>query len=77
MLRKLDPRQRKALQLFNQSDAITSRDVEDMFAISQRTARNLLRDWTADGFVIVLDPAKKSRKYGLAAVYKRVDPANG
>jgi Fic family protein len=71
-LRKLDPRQRKALQLFRQSDAITSRDVEQLFTLSQRTARNLLTDWAARGFIIVIDPARKSRKYGLASDYKRL-----
>jgi Fic family protein len=65
-LRKLDARQRKALELFRHSDVITSRDVEQLFGISQRTARNILSKWVVDGFVIVLDPAKKSRKYGLA-----------
>ncbi len=72
LLRKLDPRQRKALGLFRQSDTITSRDVEQMFTISQRTARNLLGSWVEKGFVIVIDAAKKSRKYGLANEYKIV-----
>jgi Fic family protein len=65
-LRRLDPRQRTALELFRQSDAITSRDVQTLFAISQRAARNLLSRWVEDGFVLVADAAKKSRKYGLA-----------
>src|SRR5262249_6482223 len=34
-LRELDPRQRKALELFRKSDSITSRDVENLFQISQ------------------------------------------
>ena len=66
-LRKLDPRQRKALELFHRSDVITSRDIEMLFTVSQRTARHLLRGWVDDGFLLILDPAKKSRKYGLAA----------
>lgn len=69
-LRRLDPRQRKALQLFRRSDVITSRDVAALFSVSQRTARNLLRDWAAGGFFIIIDPAKKSRKYGLANQFK-------
>jgi Fic family protein len=69
-LRKLDPRQRKALELFRGSDAITSRNVEHLFTISQRTARNLLTNWVEKGFLIVIDAAKKSRKYGLANEYK-------
>jgi Fic family protein len=71
-LRKLDPRQRKALELFRQSNVITSRDVEQLFTISQRTARNLLTRWAENRFVIVLDPARKSRKYGLASEFKRL-----
>jgi Fic family protein len=71
-LRKLDPRQRKALELFRQSDVITSRDVEHLFAISQRSARNLLSQWVERRFVVVIDPAKKSRKYGLANEFKRL-----
>jgi Fic family protein len=69
-LRKLDPRQRKALELFRRSDTITSRDVEQLFTVSQRTARNLLTDWVKRKFVVVIDPAKKSRKYGLANGFK-------
>ncbi len=70
LLRRLDPRQRKALSLFGRNDAITSRDVEKLFTVSQRTARYLLTDWVERGFVVILDPAKRSRKYGLANEFK-------
>jgi Fic family protein len=70
LLRRLDPRQRRALELFRQSDTITSRDVERLYAISQRASRNLLSGWVELRFVTVTDPAKKSRKYGLANEYK-------
>ena len=72
LLRRLDPRQRAALELFRQSDTINSRDVEKLFTVSQRTARNLLRDWVEAGFVTVTDPAKKSRKYGLAKEFREL-----
>jgi cell filamentation protein, protein adenylyltransferase len=65
-LRKLDPRQRKALELFRHSDVITSRDIAKLFTLSQRAARNVLNAWVEQGFLLVADPAKKSRKYGLA-----------
>lgn len=68
-LRKLDPRQRKALSLFRQSETITSRDVEALFSLSQRAARNLLQNWVKTGFVAVADPSKKARKYHLAKGY--------
>lgn len=69
LLRRLDPRQRKALELFRHSDTITSRDIEGLFNLSQRAARNILTAWVQDGFLIVTDPARKSRKYGLAKEY--------
>jgi Fic family protein len=75
-LRKLDPRQRKALELFGRSETITSRDVEQMFSISQRTARNILSDWVERRFVVVIDRAKKSRKYGLAREFRKLGESN-
>ena len=70
LLRKLDARQRKALELFRAHETITSRDVQKLFSISQRTARVLLAAWVEGGFVVVADPAKKSRKYGLARAFR-------
>jgi Fic family protein len=64
-LRRLDPRQRKALELFRDTAVINSRDVEALFGISQRASRNILVAWVDDGFVVVADPAKKTRKYCL------------
>jgi Fic family protein len=69
-LRLLDPRQRKALEFFQKSHRMTSRDVEALFGISQRTARNLLSAWVEDGFLVIADPAKKSRKYELALEFE-------
>jgi Fic family protein len=68
--RKLDPRQRKALELFRHSDAITSRDIAKLFTLSQRAARTLLAGWVEQGFVLLADPAKKSRKYRLANEFR-------
>ena len=70
LLRRLDPRERRALELFRESETITSRDVEKLFTLSQRTARNLLSSWVDAGFLEVADPAKKSRKYGLAGEFR-------
>jgi Fic family protein len=72
LLRRLDPRQRRVLALFKDSETITSRDIERLFSISQRTARDLLSGWEEDGFLVVADPAKKSRKYGLAGEFKEL-----
>jgi len=71
-LRRLDPRQRKALALFQETNKITSRDVARLFGISERAARNLLTEWVNGGFLIIADPAKKSRKYGLSNEFKNI-----
>jgi Fic family protein len=72
ILRLLDPRQRKALELFTKSSVITSSDVEALFGISQRAARNLLTAWVENGFVVIADPARKSRRYALAGQFSDV-----
>lgn len=72
LLRRLDPRQRRALDLFRESETITSRDVENLFGFSQRTARNLLTAWVDAGVMVVADPAKKSRKYRLAGEFRNL-----
>jgi Fic family protein len=73
-LRSMNPRQRRALELFSDSSVITSRHVETPFGISQRAARNVLSGWVRDGFVVVTDPARKSRKYSLAAEFAELLP---
>ncbi len=71
-LRRLDPRQRKGLELFRESHAITSRDVASLFGLSERTARNLMVGWVESGFIVITDPAKKSRKYSLDADFQAI-----
>jgi len=72
MLRRLDPRPRKALELFRKSDTITSHQVGLLFGISNRAARNLLLAWVEVKFLVVVDPAKKSRKYGLGSEFSPI-----
>ena len=74
-LRRLDPRQRRALEPFRRSVVITSRDVEGLFGVSQRTARNILSSWVSGGFVLVVDPARKSRSYRLSPEYEALVPS--
>jgi Fic family protein len=73
-LRRLDPRQRQALKLFKNSETITSHQIETLFGISQRAARNLLVAWVDDSFLRIVDPAKKSRKYGLTDEFEEWFP---
>jgi predicted HTH transcriptional regulator len=72
-LRRLDPRQRKALDLYKEAGNITSRDVAGLFGISERAARDLLAAWVDHAFLTITDPAKKSRKYGLKTEFKEME----
>ena len=71
-LRKLTLRQRQLLSLFTQSSTITARDVENLFKIGPRTARALCQRWVAEGFLQIVDPSKKARKYGLGLSYEKL-----
>jgi Fic family protein len=65
LLRKLDARQRRVLDLFHKAAWITATDVEKSLGLTGRTARHLCQNWVAEGFLIVRDPSKKARKYAL------------
>jgi Fic family protein len=56
--------------LFRHSQTITVRDIEKLFGLSQRAARNVLTRWVENGFLVIADPAKKRRKYGLASEFQ-------
>ncbi|GHT40409.1 cell division protein Fic [Bacteroidia bacterium] len=62
-IKNLDSRQKKALALFEESNFITSKDLEKLFKFSGRTARQLAQKWVKEGFLAVADSSKKSRKY--------------
>lgn len=64
-LRELDAQQEAALALFKKRKVITSKDVQIFFNLSARTARAMCLKWLRDGFLVLKDPAKKSRKYEL------------
>lgn len=72
ILRRLDPRQRRSLELFRESALVTSQDVARLFGLSQRTARSLLAGWVTDGFVAAADESRKGRKYRLSDEYERL-----
>lgn len=65
MLRQLDTRQRKVLDLFRNSEWVTAAQVEKTLGLTGRTARHLCQRWVEEGFFVTIDPSKKARKYGL------------
>jgi Fic family protein len=72
LLRSLDAKQRRALTLFEESRAITAKDVAELFGYRPRTAALLCQRWVQDGFLETIDPAKKSRRYKLRDTYEAI-----
>jgi Fic family protein len=70
ILKKLDARQRKALILFQESETISNKDIEKLFNLSERAARNICTEWVKDGFLVMESTARKNRRYILAKVFK-------
>lgn len=65
MLRKLDARQREVLTLFRDSETITAGSTAELLGVRPRTGREVCRKWVESGFLVIADPAKRSRKYTL------------
>ena len=72
LMRTLEPKQRKALELFKDHDTVTSKQIGDLFGFQPRTNSALCKKWVDSDFLEVADPSFKSRKYRLAEKYKRL-----
>ncbi|MBX9831155.1 Fic family protein [Candidatus Babeliales bacterium] len=69
LLRKLNPKQRKVLELFKKSEEITSQEICALFGFKPRTVSALCRTWVEKGFLVISDPSRKGRKYQLAPAF--------
>jgi Fic family protein len=70
-LRKLDRRARIVLRLFAGADRVAARDVARALGLSDRMARVLLKQWVADGWLVVADASRRKRAYELTATYRQ------
>jgi len=66
LLRELDSKQRKVLELFRQHEYVTANKIAELFGFVPRTARNLCVKWVETGFLEVGDPSRKGRTYILS-----------
>jgi Fic family protein len=71
-LRQLDPRQRQALTLFQQHEVITAKAIEQLFGFKARSATALCKQWVDAGFLVMVNPSKKARTYGLAKGHQAI-----
>jgi len=70
LLRSLDHRARRILGLFASQDFIQSSEVAGLLGISVRQTRTLLTRWVEDGWLEVVDPSRRGRKYRLVEEYR-------
>ncbi len=72
LLKKLDPRQRRSLALFQEFETVTSRQIGELFAFKPRTSAALCAKWSKDGFLKMVDASNKGRKYRLGNEYLKL-----
>lgn len=64
-LGKLDPKQRKALELFQEFEVVTASQIGELFGFKSRTSAALCKKWVEAKFLEIIDSSKKGRKYKL------------
>lgn len=69
LLRTLDPKQRKALELFREYDVVTAKQIGDLFGFKPRTNSALCKKWVENGFLKIVNASNKGRKYKLKEPY--------
>jgi len=72
ILRKLDIKQRKILELFTEFEEITSIQAGEYLNLSSQSARLLLNKWVDTGFLVIINTARKNRTYGLSKEYEKL-----
>ncbi len=70
MLKKLDPKQRRVVELFCQYEIVTAQQIGELFGLTQQVSARWCRAWVAQGFLRVVDPSNRGRKYALGDQFK-------
>lgn len=69
LMKTLDPKQRKALELFQNYNIVTSSQIGELFGFKPRTSTALCKKWVEVGFLEIVDFSNRARKYRLAKQY--------
>lgn len=72
LMRKLDPKQRKLLPLFQEFEIVTAKQIGNLFGFKARTSTQLCKIWVENGFLKAVDLSKKGRKYKLSKLYEEL-----
>jgi len=70
LLRTLDPKKRKALELFRSFAIVTAAQIGQLFGFKPRTGAQLCKNWVEEGFLVIVNPANKNRSYRLSPPYE-------
>ena len=69
-LRRLDPRQRRLLELLRARGVVTSSEIAGHLQLSPRTVTDLCRAWVEAGLLAMHDPSRKNRSYRLGDAFE-------
>lgn len=72
LLKKLDPRQRKALELFQLQTIVTSKEIGALFGFKPRTCSEICKKWVEEGFLEIVNDSKKGRRYKLSEDFSQL-----
>ena len=72
LLRELDPRQRRLVELFRKQGSATSAEMAAYLRMSPRTLVQLCREWISSGFLEYQNVARKNRSYRLGARFHQL-----
>ncbi len=70
IIKKLDPRQRKVLELFQEFNTITAAQIGKLFGFKPRYSAQLCKNWVECGFLKIENSSNKGRKYSLSKQYQ-------
>lgn len=69
---RLDPRQRRVLELFKDFDVITAKQIGELFGFKPRTSSQLCKNWVDVHFLDIIDFSNKNRKYKIGKQYEEL-----
>ncbi|KKS68406.1 MAG: hypothetical protein UV38_C0002G0275 [candidate division TM6 bacterium GW2011_GWE2_42_60] len=70
LLRKLDPKQRRALELFRDFETVTAHQIGELFGFKPRTSAQLCKDWVEVGFIEVVNASNRNRCYKIGEAFE-------
>lgn len=74
--RKLDPRQRKVLELFHTYATVTSKQIGELFGFKPRTSTQICSQWVKNGFLEIADSSNRGRTYKLSTEFESLVTTN-